>query len=194
MTEQALWPADAVERRAADSLIPYARNARTHSEEQVAQIAASIREWGFTNPVLVDEDSTIIAGHGRVLAAQKLGLPEVPVMVARGWTEAQRRAYVLADNKLALNAGWDVELLRVEFADLGDLGVDLELTGFSLAEVETFDGWSSDLERVENTGENLDGIEATVKLRCPADREDELREEIARALDRSNLTDVVTVL
>jgi ParB-like chromosome segregation protein Spo0J len=101
------WPADKVERRPVAGLIPYARNARTHSEEQVAQIAASIREWGWTMPVLVDERDEIIAGHGRVLAAQRLGLATIPVMVARGWTDAQKRAYVIADNKLTLNAGWD---------------------------------------------------------------------------------------
>lgn len=91
------WPADRVERRLVSSLVPYARNARTHSDAQVAQIAASIREWGWTMPVLVDEDGGVIAGHGRILAAQKLGLADVPTMVARGWSEAQRRAYVLVD-------------------------------------------------------------------------------------------------
>jgi ParB-like chromosome segregation protein Spo0J len=104
---QQQWPADAVERRPLASLVPAARNARTHSDEQVAQIAASIGEWGWTVPVLVDEAGTIIAGHGRVLAAAKIGLSDVPVMVARGWTDAQKRAYVIADNKLAENAGWD---------------------------------------------------------------------------------------
>lgn len=96
----------------------------------MAQIAASIREWGWTVPVLVDEEGTIIAGHGRVLAAQSLGLDEVPVMVATGWTEAQRRAYVLADNRLALNAGWDTELLKLELADLKAADFDMELMGF----------------------------------------------------------------
>jgi DNA modification methylase len=124
------WPADAVERRSVGDLVPYARNARTHSEAQVAQIAASIREWGWTIPVLIDEDGMLIAGHGRVMAARTLGITEVPVMVARGWTEAQKRAYILADNKLALNAGWDVEMLRVELTDLRDMGADLELVGF----------------------------------------------------------------
>ena len=133
------WPADKVERRKVADLTPYARNARTHSEAQVAQIAASIKEWGWTVPVLVDDDGTIIAGHGRVLAAQSLGLDEVPVMVATGWTEAQRRAYVIADNNLALNSGWDDELLRVELDELGEMGFDLELTGFSLDEVEALD-------------------------------------------------------
>src|SRR4051812_5342943 len=123
------WPADQVERWDISRLVPYARNARTHADAQVAQIAASIREWGWTVPVLVDEAGGLIAGHGRVLAARKLGIAEVPVMVARGWSEAQKRAYVLADNKLALNAGWDEELLRVELSDLRDLGADLSLIG-----------------------------------------------------------------
>ena len=101
------WPADRVERWPIERLVPSARNARTHSEAQVEQIAASIREWGWTNPVLVDESGTIIAGHGRVLGARKLRIKEVPVMVAIGWTEAQKRAYLIADNKLTLNGGWD---------------------------------------------------------------------------------------
>ena len=112
------WPADHVERRPVASLIPYARNARTHSEAQVAQIAASIREWGFTVPILIDETGGLIAGHGRLLAAQKLGLIDVPTVVARHWSEAQKRAYILADNKLALNAGWDEDMLAVELSDL----------------------------------------------------------------------------
>ena len=112
------WPADKVERWPLTKLIPYARNARTHSDEQVAQIAASIREFGFTIPVLVDEQGTLIAGHGRVLAAHQLGVTDVPTMVARGWTPAQIQAYRLADNKLALNAGWDPELLRLELGEL----------------------------------------------------------------------------
>lgn len=119
-----------MQRRPLAELIPYARNARTHSEEQIAQIAASMREWGWTNPVLVDEEGGIIAGHGRVSAARLLGWPEAPVMVATGWSEAQKRAYVLADNKLALNAGWDKELLRSELDGLRADGVDLGLVGF----------------------------------------------------------------
>lgn len=125
-----VWPADQVERWPIDKLTPYARNSRTHSDTQVAQIAASIKEWGWTTPVLVSEDGTMIAGHGRVMAARKLGLKEVPVMVARGWTEAQRRAYVLADNQLALNAGWDMDLLSIEMQDLNTDGFDLSLIGF----------------------------------------------------------------
>jgi site-specific DNA-methyltransferase (adenine-specific) len=124
------WPADKLERRKVADLIPYARNSRTHSDAQVAQIAASIKEWGWTTPVLIDPDGGIIAGHGRIMAAQKLGIAEVPCMVAEGWTEAQRKAYVIADNQLALNAGWDTDLLKVELQELGDLDFDLSLVGF----------------------------------------------------------------
>ena len=126
-----LWPADAVERRSVAELIPYARNARTHSEEQVAQLAASIQEWGWTVPVLVDERGGIIAGHGRIMAARKLGLLDVPVMAATGWSEARKRAYVIADNKLAMNAGWDKDKLNAELAELAEIGFNLATTGFS---------------------------------------------------------------
>jgi ParB-like chromosome segregation protein Spo0J len=144
MASQPLWPADRVERWPIDRLIPYVRNARTHSDAQVAQIAASIREWGWTAPVLCDEAGGLIAGHGRVLAARQLGITEVPVMVARGWSEAQKRAYILADNKLTLNAGWDEEMLRVELADLKGLGADLSLAGFSENEIATLTAGSGD--------------------------------------------------
>lgn len=121
--------------RPLQALVPYARNARKHSEAQVAQIAASIREFGWTNPILVDGDNGIIAGHGRLLAARKLGLTDVPVIELAGLSEAQKRAYVIADNKLALNAGWDAELLAVEFGDLQGLDFDLSLTGFGEDEI-----------------------------------------------------------
>jgi DNA modification methylase len=117
-------------------LVPYARNPRTHSDAQVAQIAASIREFGWTNPVLVDGANGIIAGHGRVLAARKLKLEHVPVIELAHMSEAQRRAYVLADNQLALNAGWDEALLRLELADLSELGFDIGLIGFGEGELE----------------------------------------------------------
>lgn len=131
------WPADKVERRPLAELVPYVSNSRTHSPEQVDQIAASMREWGWTNPVMVDEEGTVIAGHGRILAAQKLGFEEVPVMVAAGWTEAQKRAYVIADNKLALNADWDFEILRNELAGLNDEFFDLTLIGYTEEELTT---------------------------------------------------------
>lgn len=118
-----------------DKLIPYARNARTHSGEQVAQIAASIKEFGFLNPVIIGDDGTIIAGHGRVLAARQLGLDKVPTLNASHLTDAQRRAYILADNKLALNAGWDFDMLRIEIDELKMDNFNLDLTGFSLGEI-----------------------------------------------------------
>ena len=119
-----------IETLAVDRLIPYARNSRTHSDAQVAQIAASIKEFGFTNPVLIDADGGIIAGHGRVMGARQLGLAEVPCIRLGHLTDAQRRAYVIADNKLALNAGWDDTLLALELQELQALGADVSLTGF----------------------------------------------------------------
>ena len=126
----------AITYRPIGDLIPYARNARTHSEAQVALIAGSIREFGFTNPVLVDGENGIIAGHGRVMAAGKLGLAAVPVIELAHLSEAQKRVYVLADNKLAERAGWDVEMLALEVADLATLGIDLMDLGFSGRELD----------------------------------------------------------
>jgi ParB-like chromosome segregation protein Spo0J len=119
-----------------EKLIPYARNARTHSAEQVAQVAASIAEFGWTNPILAGADGIVIAGHARLLAARKLGMTEVPVIVLDHLTESQRRALVLADNRLALNAGWDEEMLRVEMAALDEDGFNLEVVGFTDDEIE----------------------------------------------------------
>jgi len=124
-----------IEHLGIDKLIPYARNSRTHAEFQVAQIAASIKEFGFTNPILIDGRNGIIAGHGRVLAARKLGLSSVPCISLPDLTEAQKRAYVIADNKLALNAGWDDAMLAVELADLQGMDFDVGLTGFSADEI-----------------------------------------------------------
>jgi ParB-like chromosome segregation protein Spo0J len=131
------WPADKVERWAIERLIPYAKNARTHTDAQVAAIAASIKEWGWTSPALVGEDGGLIAGHARVLAARQLGIAEIPVMVAAGWSEAQKRAYVLADNQLAITgSGWDPELLRLELGELKLAGFNLSLTGFGDLELK----------------------------------------------------------
>jgi hypothetical protein len=141
------------------SLIPYARNSRTHSEAQVAQIAASIREFGFTNPVLVDADGGIIAGHGRILAARKLEMSEVPCIRLSHLTEAQRRAYVIADNRLALNAGWDFEMLAVELDDLRDADFNLDLLGFERFELNDLIGTPNEPPEDEagEGGERQDG-------------------------------------
>lgn len=119
-----------------EKLIPYVRNSRTHSDAQVAQIAASIKEFGWTNPILVDGENGIIAGHGRLLAARKLGAKEVPVIELAHLTESQKRAYVIADNQLAMNAGWDTAMLTLELADLKDSDFDLDLIGFDAKELE----------------------------------------------------------
>lgn len=124
-----------------DKLIPYARNSRTHNDEQVAQIVASIKEFGFTNPILIGADDVIIAGHGRLLAAQCMGLKEVPVVRLPHLTETQRRALVIADNKIALNAGWDEKMLALEMKELGEMDFDLDLLGFSLDELKELDAF-----------------------------------------------------
>jgi hypothetical protein len=118
-----------------DTLIPYINNSRIHSDSQVAQIAASIKEFGWTNPILIDGENGIIAGHGRLMAARKLGYTEVPTIELKDLTETQRKAYIIADNKLALNADWDNEILALELAELGDMGFDLDVTGFAADEI-----------------------------------------------------------
>jgi len=171
------------------SLIPYVRNARTHSPAQVDKIAASIREFGFLNPIITDGQNGIVAGHGRVMAAQKLGLDTLPTIDAAHLTEAQRRAYMLADNRTALDAGWDNDLLKIELQDLEAEGFDLSLTGFDLGELTVlFD----DLPDPETLSENYSRkIEAPIyEIRgekpAPADLYDEekaqrLRKSIASA-------------
>ncbi len=129
------FAADKIEQRAVADLIPYAQNSRTHSAAQVAQLAKAIQEFGFTNPVLIGEDGGIIAGHGRVLAARKLKLASVPTITATGWSDDQRRAYVIWDNKSALMAGWDDEALRLEVEALLAANYDVDLTGFDEAEI-----------------------------------------------------------
>lgn len=120
-------------------LIPYARNSRTHSDEQVSQIMASIKEFGFTNPILTDGKDGIIAGHGRLMAAQRLGLNEVPTIELSHLTDAQKKAYIIADNKLALNSGWDEDMLKIELQELYDIGYDIDLIGFTDEELEDMD-------------------------------------------------------
>ncbi len=118
-----------IEYKSTGAIIPYINNSRTHSEQQVQQVAASIKEFGFTNPLLIDEEGSIIAGHGRLQAAQMLGMDEVPTITLNGLTEAQRKAYVIADNKLALNAEWYFELLKVELENISDK-IDISVLGF----------------------------------------------------------------
>ena len=130
------------QRKTAD-LIPYVNNARTHSEQQVLQIAASIKEFGFNSPVLVDGENGIIAGHGRVMAAKKLGLDEIPTIELKHLTKTQKKAYILADNRLALNSGWDNDLLTLELGELSDDGFNLDLLGFDVDELG-IDGFKAD--------------------------------------------------
>ena len=124
------WPADRIEHWPIEQLIPYANNPRLHSGADLDRIAASIGKWGWTNPALVDENGALIAGHGRVAAAAQLRLKSIPVIVARGWTEEEKRAYRVADNELAARASWDPDLLRDELLDLQFSGFDLDLIGF----------------------------------------------------------------
>ena len=149
-------------------LIPYARNTRTHSPEQVAQIAGSIREFGFTNPVLIDAENGIIAGHGRVMAASKLGLAKVPCIRLAHLTDTQKRAYIIADNKLALNAGWDEELLGLELADLREAEFDLDVLGFDNFAIEQFlnPPERSD-EAPESSGGEIDVDAMEMECACP---------------------------
>ena len=147
-------------------LIPYINNSRTHSEEQVNQIVASINEFGFTNPLLIDEKDNIIAGHGRLLASKKLKMEEVPCIVLSGLTEAQKKAYIIADNKMALNAGWDFNLLSLELENLKELDFDLELTGFSVDEIDGLLNTNEDIE--DNDYEEQDLKENNTQLhKCP---------------------------
>ena len=129
---------DKIEQWDIEKLIPYAKNSRTHSDEQIAQIAASIKAFGFTNPILVGSDGVIVAGHGRLSAARKLGLSQVPVIVLDHLSDTERRALVIADNQLALNAGWNTELLSIEIQELKDLDFDIDLLGFTDEQLEDF--------------------------------------------------------
>jgi ParB-like chromosome segregation protein Spo0J len=180
-----MWPLD--------RLVPYARNSRVHSSEQVAQVAASIVEFGFTNPVLVDSNDGIVAGHGRLAAARELGLAEVPVVVLDHLSDRQKRAYVIADNKLALNASWDVDMLAMEVDALREEDFNLDLLGFSEDELKGLaeDGWATDIEEaVEKHGENTDGIEGKIVIRCQSLDRDDLIDHLQRAIDESGIEGV----
>jgi hypothetical protein len=172
-----MWPLD--------RLVPYTRNSRLHSPEQVAQVAASIVEFGFTNPILVDSNDGIVAGHGRLAAARELGLGEVPVVVLDHLSDRQKRAYVIADNKLALNASWDVDMLAMEVDALREEDFNLDLLGFSDEELKGLaeDGWASDIEAVQKHEENLDGIQSKIVVKLDGTYKDEVVEAIRMYCD-----------
>lgn len=146
------WAADTVERKKVGDLIVYERNPNTHSDVQIEQLANSITEWGWTMPILIDEDNNILAGHGRLYAAQKLGLEEVPCVTAKGWSEPQKRAYIIADNKLAENSQWDEGLLNSELKAILDVDFDMSLLAFD-KDLSFLDGYQPGLEPMAKTTE-----------------------------------------
>ena len=170
-------------------LIPYAKNAREHSTEQVAQIAASIIEFGFLNPILVDSKDGIVAGHGRLSAAKELALDVVPVVVLDHLTENQKKAYILVDNKLAENATWNEELLAEEIIKLNLQDFDLNILGWTDEEIKALqeDGWASDIEDVEKNEENLDGIMGKIVVKLDPDYKDQVVESIKKFAEENNI-------
>jgi ParB-like chromosome segregation protein Spo0J len=175
-------PDNKIEKVKIDLLIPYANNSRTHNEAQISQIAASIREFGFNNPVLIADDHTIIAGHGRVLAARKLGLEDVPCVKLTHLTASQRKAYIIADNRIALNAGWDKDILKLEIKDLEENDFDISLLGFDESEFN-----SSEIDFSDLNGSSVDkeingingGIKKTIKVPFDDEHFDEAQELIS---------------
>jgi len=177
-----------------DELIPYARNARTHSDEQINKIASSIREFGFLNPVIVDGQRGIIAGHGRVLAARKIGMTSVPTVEASHLTEAQKRAYVLADNRLAEHAGWDEELLRLELGELKQDGFDIQLTGFDDSWLEGVGDFEGESGLSENYSRKIEAPVYEPKGDAPSVREiydTSKQDELLKDIERSDVPDEV---
>ena len=154
-----------IEQVAVESLIPYARNSRTHSDDQVAQIAASIREFGWTNPILVDGENGIIAGHGRLLAARKLKMSQVPVIQLDGMTDTQKKAYIIADNKLSDNSDFDSEMLALELTDLHSEDFDIGLIGFNADELTKLIGFGEEIESPEESKESDENIDT--EYCCP---------------------------
>ena len=162
-----------------DDLIPYANNSRTHSPEQISQIAASIKEFGWRSPILVDGDNGIIAGHGRVLAARKLKITEIPTVDGADMTEAQKKAFIIADNKIALNAGWDQELLSIEISELNDLNMDLDILGFTEEEIDGFLGNAEETDLPELPDVDKDHQQMTFILHN--EQADTVKEAVAYA-------------
>ena len=173
-----------IEYKETAKLIPYVNNSRTHSDEQVKQVASSIKEFGFTNPILIDETDGIIAGHGRLMAAQLLDMQEVPTIRLVGLTQAQVKAYVIADNKLALNSGWDAEKLRLEIEDLDSLGLDLDLLGFGEVEISGILDSQIDYslldELVESDLDEMQGnVKKAIQIEFESEHHDEAKELIS---------------
>ena len=171
-----------IETRLVADLIPYAANSRTHSDAQVAQIAASIKEFGWTNPILVDADNTIIAGHGRLLAARKLGMKEVPAIVLDHLSKSQQRALVIADNQLALNAGWDMDMLKAEIDDLIIEDFNISLLGF---DDKFLDALNPDVFEETRTAEEQ-SVEAVFEIAVSCENEDE-QEKVYQILTEQGL-------
>ena len=171
-----------IETRLVADLIPYAANSRTHSDAQVAQIAASIKEFGWTNPILIDGDNTIIAGHGRLLAARKLGMEEVPAIILDHLTKAQQRALVIADNQLALNAGWDMNMLKAEIEDLNLENFNLELLGFDDKFLDSLNADAFEETRIAEE----QSVEAVFEIAVTCANEDE-QEKVYQILTEQGL-------
>jgi len=172
-----------------ERLKPYEKNAREHSEQQIAQIAASIVEFGFLNPILVDSNDGIVAGHGRLSAAKELALDVVPVVVLDHLTENQKKAYILVDNKLAENATWNEELLAEEIIKLNLQDFDLNILGWTDEEIQALqeDGWSSDIESIEKNEENLDGIMGKIVIKLDPDNKDQVVDFISNYCSENNI-------
>lgn len=172
-----------------ERLIPYDKNAREHSDAQVKQIAASIIEFGFLNPILVDSNDGIVAGHGRLSAAKELALDVVPVVVLDHLTENQKKAYILVDNKLAENASWNEELLAEEIIKLNLQDFDLNILGWTDEEIKALNenGWDSDIESVEKNEENLDGIQGKIVVKLEPDFKDQVVDAINKFAEENNI-------
>ena len=179
----------AIELANTKDLVPYARNARVHSDTQISQIEASIKEFGWTNPILIDGDNGIIAGHGRLLAAQKLGLSEVPVILLEGLTETQKRAYILADNRIAINSGWDVEMLGLELDDLND-DIDLTLAGFTTSEIDGIleGGGVEDLPEEPEPQAYTENVREKITIKVDATFVQEISDMVKRYCDEHGIS------
>lgn len=172
-----------------DDLNPYSNNSRTHTPEQIQQIARSIKQFGWTNPVLIDSENTIIAGHGRVEAAKLNGDKQVPTIQIQDMTDDQKKAYIIADNKLALNAGWDDEILKIELESLND--ADLGLTGFNADELNLlFNGWDSDIGKMNEIDAKDTVNKERILIKCDGEQKQMIWEAVTNAIDNLGLDDV----